>query len=78
MDQMLKRQDDLESMIKEQQNKISEVLTKLGQCPEDENDNKKGKRDRKIFYQVNIYLLLFIKYSIYVCIFINNCIAGCD
>jgi hypothetical protein len=66
---MLKRQDDLESMIKEQQNKISDVLTKLGQCSEDENDNKKGKRDRKIFYQVNIYLLYYLLNTVYIYIY---------
>ena len=70
LDQVVKKQDQLETMINEQKDKINEILSKLEQNNDSveiggnnkgKNKKNKGKRNNE-FYQVIIcfIILLFI------------------
>lgn len=68
LDQMMKKQDKLETTINEQKDKISEILSKLERAEQNDNSNDgnkgkdKGKGKGREFYQVSICLLLLIYY----------------
>src|SRR5215475_10469782 len=73
LDQIVKKQDKLETMINEQKDKISEILSKLEQTnnPEIRNKGKdkgkgkgKGKRGSE-FYQVNICFIINLSFCLY-------------
>ena len=79
LDQITKKQNQLEVMINEQKDKITEILSKLDQQKEgaEIGDNKgkdklkgKGKRTNE-FYQVNICLLFFFVYYVEPFIYFN-------
>ena len=69
LDQISKRQDEMEAMMVEQKDKIDQILSKFE--VQSNADNKvvkdKGKKSKNEFYQVNIYVLLLILfvYTIY-------------
>ena len=69
LDQISKRQDEMEAMMVEKNDKIDQILSKFE--VQNNADNKvvkdKGKKTKNEFYQVNIYVLLLILfvYTIY-------------
>ena len=75
LEQIAKKQDQLEAMIIEQRGKLDEVLSKFEEqkiSAEGEISKKrgkdKGKKNKIEFYQVNMHalLLLFFVYSIFI------------
>ena len=76
LDQISKRQDEMEAMMVEQREMMAEQKDKIDQIlskfeVQSNADNKvvkdKGKKSKNEFYQVNIYVLLLILfvYTIY-------------
>ena len=68
----MKKQDQLETMINEQKDKINEILSKFEKHDDTEFENsKKGKnksKDKTEFYQVNILLFIIISLC---CLYFN-------
>ena len=62
IDQIWKKQDKLESMFNEQNDKISEILSKLDKHGDTEIETHKKDKDkaknRSEFYQVNIFFII--------------------
>ena len=71
LDRIVKKQDILETMVNEQNEKIVEVLSRLEEQQKDhsEIENNKGKEKVKRktgeFYQVNIHFILFLFSMLY-------------
>ena len=69
LDQISKRQDEMEAIIVEQKDKIDQILSKFE--AKDNADNKvvkdKGKKSKNEFYQVNICFIInsFCLYYLY-------------
>jgi len=72
LDRVVKKQDQLETMINEQKDKINEILSKFEKHDDTEFENsKKGKnksKDKTEFYQVNILLFIIISLC---CLYFN-------
>ena len=77
LDQIAKKQERLETILNEQKDKISEILSKLEQNNNLEiaskgKDKGKGKGKRvNEFYQVNICFIIFVYYIVFILIIIN-------
>jgi hypothetical protein len=60
LDQISRRQDEMEAMMVEQKDKIDQILSKFE--VQNNEDNKvvkdKGKRSKNEFYQVNICFII--------------------
>src|SRR2546429_6073992 len=75
LDQISKRQDKMEAMMVEKNDKIDQILSKFE--VQNNADNKvvkdKGKKTKNEFYQVNIYFIInfFFVYTIFILISIN-------
>ena len=69
LDQISKRQDEMEAMMVEQKDKIDQILSKFEM--QNNADNKvvkdKGKKSKNEFYQVNICFIInsFCLYYLY-------------
>ena len=83
LDNIVKKQEELEAMINDQNDKINEILSKLQDNAAVESVESKGKegkgkgkRNKNEFYQVNIcFIIIYFVYAVFIFILIINFIC---